>query len=148
MTPHPQLCLRNFVLFHAGGRSPNAESYALPTLTFEEHSSRDALPEDGASGWDYSAGASVGAVGRSAKYKPECFLTVVQGPCLLRPVPQDIPSQRVKQMFLNGSDFVVYLETVEKSVVYLPCGTRKELQNEASMEGAFSLNLAFSCAKS
>ncbi|BHF61855.1 hypothetical protein SprV_0100483400 [Sparganum proliferum] len=122
-----------------GGRSPNVESYALPTLTFEGHSSRDALPEDDASGRDHSAGSAGGSAERSAKYKPECFLTVVLGPCLIRPVLQDIPSQRVKQMFLNGSDFVVYLETVENSVVYLPCGTRKELQNEANMDpGDFS----------
>ncbi|VDM00773.1 unnamed protein product [Schistocephalus solidus] len=112
------------------GESSVNQTYALTSLAFEGYSRHEVMSEDEASTRDRSAMHPISSSERSTKYKPECFLSAVNGPCLLRPWLRDIPSQSVKQMFLNGSDLVVYLESVVNSVVYLPCGTQNELHNE------------------
>lgn len=72
---------------------------------------------------------------RNAISSSDCLIQIGHYPCLLRPVLKDIPTQRVLSERLSGKEFEIFLEAEERGIVYLPCSTLHELQNEVISSG-------------
>ena len=61
-------------------------------------------------------------------------------PCILKPFLKKIPTITVLSESVGNREYRVHLQAEEGSIVYLPCNTLHELQNEVSF-CKFSVNL-------